>query len=321
MKLKLASKKIIRNIKQNNKMMSENTQLTTASGYKTKNMIFSEAQSGTIPGSLPQINYKRINISTRNQDGTVGELILPTSQLFSFGVSENTDPGSGKVNGYVMPLCLWNRDGPSKEEKDWTETFDSIIEACKDHLVANREEIDQYDLTKSDLKKFNPLYYKKDKGKVIPGTGPTLYAKLIVSKKQEKIVTMFYNYEGDNVDALSLLGKYCHAKGAVKIESIFIGNKISMQVKLYECEVKLMETGMKRLLRRPNAQKRVLTSNSHNPLLETNNDNDDDTKIDDNESIKSSDDEQDVQSPPEPVPEKPKVKRKVKKVVRKTAAE
>ena len=132
---------------------------------------------------------------------------------------------------------------------------------------------------------------------------------------------MFYNYEGDNVDALSLLGKYCHAKGAVKIESIFIGNKISMQVKLYECEVKLMETGMKRLLQRPNAQKRVLTSNSHNPLLETNNDNDDDTKIDDNESIKSSDDEQDVQSPPEPVPEKPKVKRKVKKIVRKTAAE
>ena len=57
-------------------MMSENTQLTTASGYKTKNMIFSEAQSGTIPGSLPQINYKRINISTRNPDGTVGELLI-----------------------------------------------------------------------------------------------------------------------------------------------------------------------------------------------------------------------------------------------------
>ena len=303
-------------------MMSENTQLTTASGYKTKNMIFSEAQSGTIPGSVPQINYKRINISTRNPDGTVGELILPTTQLFSFGVSENTEPGTGKVNGYVMPLCLWNRDGPSKEEKEWTDTFDSIIETCKDHLVANREEIDQYDLTKSDLKKFNPLYYKKDKGKVIPGSGPTLYSKLIVSKKQEKIVTMFYNYEGDNVEALSLLGKYCYVKGAVKIESIFIGNKISMQVKLYECEVKLMDTGMKRLLTRPNAQKRVLTSNYLNPLLENNDEDDDnnnekldidDNKIDDNDSIKSSDD--DVQ-----VPEKV-TKRKVKKIVRKKPIE
>ena len=72
--------------------MSDNTQLTTASGYDTKNMIFSEAQAGTIPNSVPQINYKRISIQTRNPDGTTGDLIIPTSQLFSFGVSENTNP-------------------------------------------------------------------------------------------------------------------------------------------------------------------------------------------------------------------------------------
>ena len=292
--------------------MSENTQLTTASGYDTKRMIFSDPQSGTIPNSVPPINYKRIIIQTRNEDGTTGDLILPTTKLFSFGVSENANPETGKVNGYVMPLCLWNRDGASQEEKDWSDTFDNIIEMCKDHLVANREEIEMYELEKRDLKKLNPLYWKRDKGRVVEGTGPTLYAKLIVSKKQSKIVTMFFDFDGNNIDPMTLLGKYCFTKSAVKIESIFIGNKISIQVKLYECEVKLMDTGMKRLMKRPNAQKRVMTMDTSRPLEKVNNDSD-------VGSVKDSDSDEDdvsVSNDKKNSDNKP-VKRRVKKVIRK----
>ncbi len=291
--------------------MSDNTQLTSASGYNTKSMIFSEAQAGSIPNSVPAINYKRITISTRNEDGSIGDLILPTSQLFSFGVSENTNPETGKVNGYVMPLCLWNRDGALKEEKEWSSTFDKIVDKCKEHLVANREEIDQYELEMNDLKKFNPLYFKRDKGKIVEGTGPTLYAKLIVSKKQNKIVSMFYDGEGEEVDPLSLLGKYCYSKAAVKIESIFIGNKISLQVKLYECEVKLMDTGMKRMMKkRPEGQARVMVATSSKPM-------EDDKDADSDASLQDSDDE----SAPKKVTPAPvkKVVRRVKKVVRKAA--
>ena len=288
--------------------MSENTQLTSASGYDTKRMIFSAAQTGSIPNSVPQINFKRILISTRNPDGTVGDLILPTSKLFSFGVSENVDMGTGKVNGYVMPLCLWNRDGATPEEKEWSDTFNAIVERCKDHLVEQREEIEQYDLAKSDLKKFNPLYWKKERGKIVEGTGPTLYAKLIVSKKLGKILTMYYDGNGDSIDPMSLIGKYCYTKAAVKIESIFIGNKISLQVKLYECETRLVNTGMRRLMR-PAAQTRVLTSESHKPL---------DTSTpavdsDDDDAIEDSDD--DTPAPPPPV--KKKVVRRTKRVARK----
>lgn len=296
--------------------MTDNTQLSTADGYNVKRLIFSVPQQGSIPNSVPAINYRRISIQTKNDDGSIGDLIFPTSQLFSFGVSENTNPETGKVNGYVMPLCLWNRDGASKEEKAWSDTFDKIVEACKEHLVANREEIEQYDLAMSDLKKFNPLYWKKDKGKIVDGTGPTLYAKLIVSKKQNKIVSMFYDGNGDEVDPLSLLGKYCYSKAAVKIESIFIGNKMSLQVKLYECEVRLMDTGMKRMMKkRPEGQKRVLVSNTSTPLDEK---DEKDAESDSNHSVKDSDgdddDEVKTQKPSSPVK---KVVRKVKKVVRK----
>jgi len=228
--------------------MSKNTQLTSADGYNTENIIFSETQDGTIPNSTPKINYKRINIQTKNPDGTTGDLILSTDKVFSFGVSENVSPDSGKVNGYVMPLCLWNRDGATESEKSWTDTFNNIVEACKKHLVKNKEEIEQYDLTMNDLKKLNPLHFKREKGKVVEGTSPTLYTKLIVSKKQNKIVTMFFDFEGEPIDPTTIFGKYCFTKAAIKIESIFIGNKISIQIKLYECEVEIMETGMKRLL-------------------------------------------------------------------------
>jgi hypothetical protein len=292
--------------------MSDNTQLTTASGFNTKNMMFSEPQTGSIPNSVPQINYKRINIQIRNDDGTSGDLIFPTSQLFSFGIGENVNQETGKLNGYVMPLCLWNREGPSSEEKEWSDTFDKMVDECKKHLISNREEIDQYDLDENDLKKFNPLYWKKDKGKVVEGTGPTLYAKLLVSKKDNKIVTMYYDSEGQEVDPMTLVGKRCNVKGAVKIESIFIGNKISLQLKLYECEVRLMDTGMKRMMKkRPEVPTQVSVSSSVKPLEDNDIDSDGDA------SVKDSDDDDD--SPPVNKPTSPKkvLKRRVKKVTRK----
>ena len=44
------------------------------------------------------------------------------------------------------------------------------------------------------------------------------------------------------------MGKHCYVNGAVKIESIFIGSRISLQVKLYEAIVEPNTTTAKRLL-------------------------------------------------------------------------
>jgi len=279
----------------------ENTQLSQPSGYDIKNTIFSEIIPGSIPNS--QIHYKRIMITTKNPNGTTGELILPTPRVFSFGVSENKDMVTGKVNGYVLPLCLWSRDGPTKDEKAFSTTFDKIIEKCKDHIIDIKDELEQYDLERRDLKKLNPLYWKKDKGKVVDGTGPTLYAKLIVSKKRDKIMSMFFDREGEELNPLDLKGKYCYVNGAIKIESIFIGNKISLQVKLYEAEVKLAQVGMRRLLTRKKPI-RILTESKQLSSMSESSDNSE--NIDDSEgslnddSDSSGSDEEEV---------KPKVRR------------
>lgn len=289
-------------------------QLTPATDYDVKRIVFSDPQPGSVPNST--IVYKRIPISTLNKDGTIGDLILPTEELFSFGVSENVSQETKKVNGHVLPLCLWDRNGATPAQKAWTDTFDKIVEHCKKHLVDNREEIEQYDLTMAELKKLNPLYWKRDKGKIVEGTGPTLYAKLISSKKHNKILSMFFGPDGQSVDPLSLLGKYCYAKAAIKFESIFIGTKISLQVKLYEVEVRLMDTGMKSLLARPKNTGRMLTGGSSNEAKVStapSEDVDDDHTAAETGSIPDADDDTAKEA------EKPKavVRKVVKKVAKK----
>jgi hypothetical protein len=304
--------------KENTMSNTINTQLISATNYDVSNIEFSTPQVGSVPGGGPAISFSRINISTRNPDGTSGELVMSTERLFSFGVSENTNPDTGKVNGWTMPLCLWNRDGPTSAEKCWTDTFDKIVEKCIDHLIENKEELDKFDLERSDLKKFNPLYWKKVKGVVngkpqlvvAEGTGPTLYSKLIYGKKNEKFVTNFFDIDNNPIDPLEMLGKYCYAKAAIKIESIFIGNKISLQVKLYEVEVEPVQTGMKRLLR-PEATSKVIeasrtTTSTAAAVMDDDDESDDDGSIDDDS----------VHTPapaPAPTPVKKAVPRKINK--------
>lgn len=288
----------------------QNTQLTDIATYDVKNIVFSDPVSGEIPDSRPKIEFKRININTINPDGTEGELILPTDNLYSFGVCENRSMETNKVNGYTFPICLWNKNGPTETETQWTNKFNEIIETCIDHVVDVKDDIEMYELTRSDLTKskggLNPLYWKKERvknektGKMelqnVPGRGPTLYAKLMYSKAKNIFMSQFYDTEGNNLEPLNLIGQHCFFRGAVKIESIFIGSKISIQVKIYEAEVEPVISGPKRLLSRPKVVPKVVVE----------------SKQSENENeIKDSDSE--TEEPPPPKKLIKKVVRKVKK--------
>ena len=308
-----------------------NHQLTQVSNYDVNRIIFSEPIRGAVPDT--PIEYKRINISTRNEDGSTGDLILPTSRLFSFGVSENKDAQTQKVNGWTLPLCLWNRDGATQEQKDWTTTFDAIVDHCIDNLVENPHGIEQlFELSYNDFKKtkggLNPLYWQREPAmengkrvlRVVPGTGPTLYPKLIYSKKNEKFVSQFFDQSDREINPLDLIGKYCYVNAAIKIESIFIGARICLQVKVYEAVVEVAQTGMKRLLARPVVMKSKLLGEGAATHIPVQNQSFMSTQNDDTGSINGdSDDDSKPQAPP-PTPvtvnEGPVV-RKVKKVIRK----
>jgi hypothetical protein len=311
------------------KMVAAEPQLTSAINYNVSNLVFDEPTIGDVSTggeNGPKIQYRRIMIKTKYPDGSYGDLIIPTSEgtdtNFSYGIQENINPDTSKPNGWVFPICLYDRDKPTEFQERWVESFDRIVEACKQHLIDNKEEIDKFDLTMDQLTKLNPLYWKmevvkdektgKKVKRKVPGTGPTLYAKLIHSKKQDKILTQFYNIDtGDNMDPMELLAKYCEARCAIKFESIFVGTKIALQLKLYECDCKLLTSSMPRLLSRPKSDGRVLTKQAYvnsSPL-------DDDVKLqnDDDTGSLQGDDELDKHDKQDEQQTKKVVKRIVKK--------
>jgi hypothetical protein len=256
-------------------MSFENTQITLASGYDVKNITYSKPRDGSIPNS--SVTFKRVQIGTKNPDGSHGELILSTERLFSFGLSPNVNMTTGKTDGYTLALCLWNMDSPSKQEKEFTDTFNKICDHASDYILEHRDDVCKYELEKGDLKKFNPMYWKKEKGKIVEGTGPMLYAKVLQNKKNDLITSLFYDENGSDIEPMTLLNKQCYVKAAIKIEGIFIGSKVSLQVKLHEAEVKLKDSGVKRLLRSAPPQVEPQTFPQSELQLQKNDDDDDDS--------------------------------------------
>jgi hypothetical protein len=290
----------------------DNTQLSNALEFNPNNIVFQEPQLNkiTLGDGKTKIIYYRIPVGVKNADGSLGELVFSTERLFSFGVQENKNMDSDKIDGYSMALCMWNRDGATTEQKQWIEGFTAAIEKCKEHVLEVKEDIEKYDLEESDLKKFNPLYYKREKGKIIEGRGPTLYPKLITSRKESppKILSPFYDQDsGDSLCPRSLIGKYCHVTAAVKIESIYVGARISPQVKLYEAEVKLAQNKTRRLLKRDTTVRAITQDN----ILD---DDDDDGSINGDDTVDDNVEEEVVE---EPVKKKVvrRVVKRVKKVV------
>lgn len=229
-------------------MSFDNTQLTSAFGYDVKNMRFRKPIDGSILNDT--VKFKRVAIGTRNPDGSLGDLVIPTLPVYSFGLSENINPQSQKTDGYSLSLCLYNKENPTDEQKKWVETFNAIVENVKQYLLDHKDDIEKYELESADLKKLNPLYYKKDKGKIVEGTGPTLYAKVMQNKKNDMITTPFCDENGNDIDPLTILGKRCYATAAIKFEGIFIGARISLQVKVYEAQIKLIDSAPRRFLQK-----------------------------------------------------------------------
>jgi len=230
--------------------------LSDFNNYNVNNLVFSKPVENNIPNSL--IKYKRINISTRLDDGTFSDLIFASPTLFSFGVQESKDMVTGMINGYVMPLRLWSRTGPTEDEKKFVDAFNTICDHIKHYLVDHQNSFGRNDLELRDLKKFNPIYWKKDKltGKIDEAYGPMLYAKMITSKREDKTFhfkTRIFDINDPELEhnPLDILNKHCSIIAAIKIESIFIGSggdRISLQVKIWEAEIAMQDNTPSRLL-------------------------------------------------------------------------
>lgn len=302
-------------------MSSPNTQLTNTSEFKTENLIFGNPIKGNIPKS--PIEFHRIPIQIKNSDGSVGDLVLPTETITSFGVEEEKEMGSEKPKGtYKFPMALWNMNGATDGEKEWTDTFMKVLDGCKIHLNSMKDDEDfPYAVDdKTVTEMINRAIYwgkrdKKTKQLIEPkNLKPYLSPKLIQKfvNGERTMVTQFFDSDGNDIDFKQLIGKRVSATAAVKIEGIFCkDNLFSLQVKLLEAEVTFLNAGVKRLLRPKKVEKQDISEVSiakndeddddSDSSSDSSSDEDDDDEDENQEKIELSEDEQ-----PEPVKPAPK---------------
>jgi hypothetical protein len=230
------------------------SQLITPSDFKADTLRFQTPINGGSPNTF------RIPISALKDGKHLPSVFLATPSVFSFGVSpqanigEKVDENLSNVKYYTLPLCLHSKTGATPEEEKFVDFLNKIVDSCKAYLCtkAINETLGKFgddQITLADLKKLNPLYYKKDKGVVVAGTGPLLYPKLIMRKDGQSCVTTFTDARNTHNDYKSLINRRMHVRGALKLESIFVGSKVSLQFKIYEVNYKAVSTsGPTRLL-------------------------------------------------------------------------
>jgi hypothetical protein len=259
----------------NTKQIKKSCQIIDVNNYDVNNIIFGETVENNIPGSAGS-KYSRIQISTLYNDGTMGDLLIPTGKLFSFGIQANTNqvPNSDMLtlSGYGMSLALYSMDGPTEGQLRFVKLIKDICMKCKERLVEKRMDFGKpkIDIHSDYLESVdNILHYPKTEkgGKITNYNGnPTISPKLIWSSKTQKFSTTFYqNDQAMSSDELKQMidtffvdtsnnytqkKNYCWANCVVKIESIFIGKSPSIQLKLYECELEFLQQTRPRLLPR-----------------------------------------------------------------------
>lgn len=237
-------------------MFIQSQQLIDMANFDPERLVFDKPTSVNIPNS--PVSVKRIILGYRGDDGRVSEVLLPTEPVFSFGVSENRALGGGpdETTGLTLPLCLWSRPTPTEAERRWTDVYDLIVECSKDHVLAQKDALEKYDLERAELKKLNSMYWRRENGKVVTDAGPTLYAKLITAKKPtpgttSTLKTQLYDDEGRDVVVSAAMNRWCTVRAVVKLESIFVGNRIALQAKIHEAMFTWHDLAPKRLLTLP----------------------------------------------------------------------
>ena len=239
------------------------TELTDLSTFDPKNVHFDAVEEKELQQGNKTIKYYNINLGAVHKGG-IGELVINIPFFaHSFGVEEFQNE-QGKATNHSVSLSIVDMSNPTEEQTAFVQAFTKMIERIKDHLISVKKEIKKPTLDRAELKKFNPMYQSLDDDGNPKNSAwyfaPKLLERKIYNKDdpsdvQIKIESKFYldeqfDEEGEPVEIspLEFLGKkHFKFRGAVKIEKIYIGSKISLQCKIYDGVVRKVSSERKRL--------------------------------------------------------------------------
>jgi hypothetical protein len=151
-------------------------------------------------------------------------LVFSSEEVFSFGVSRNTlDTNS---ISYQISLCLYDRENPKDEEIKWSAKYEEIAAVCRHYLKTS-----EFKKLKGLIDTMKGLSWKSNE--IGDADGPKLYPKVMFNQKKEEFITVFMD-ETDEIieDPKTILDKRGRIKVALRFESIFVGSKVALQVRV-----------------------------------------------------------------------------------------
>jgi len=239
------------------------TQLISLDSYDLNTLYFDPPQEMEIQQGNKSIKYYKINVGNKTSAG-VGEFVFNIPFMcHSFGVEEFQNE-QGKTTNHSVSLSLLDMNAPTDEQLDLVKKFTALIDKVKDHLISVKKDIKKPTLDKNDLKALNPMKQALDEDGNPKGNAwyfsPKLMERKLYNKEdpsdiQIKIETEFFledqfDKKGDPVaiSPLEFTGKkHFKFRGAIKIDNIYIGSKISIQCKVYDGVVCHVSNERKRL--------------------------------------------------------------------------
>ncbi len=173
--------------------------------FNINDLVFGELSEGELRDGT---NFKKIPISVKRSDGSVGPLIMVSETCFSFGVQKDS-----KYESFTILLMLCDRDEPTREQKLFVKAIRDIISAC-------------------NPKPKSCFYGNED--------NPILYLKIDFNKRCGEFMTKFYERKTmedkrstKEIKPEKYIGKYCLARVAMRIDSVFVVNSATLQIKAH----------------------------------------------------------------------------------------
>ena len=244
------------------KISQSHTELIDLSTFDVKRIHFDAASEMEIQQGNKTIKYYNINVGSKNDSG-IGEFIFDIPFFtHSFGIEEFQNE-QGLVTNHSVSLSMVDANNPTEEQTKFVQSFSKIVDAIKDHMLSVKKEIKKPTLDRAELKKFNPMYQSLDEDGNPKGVSWYFSPKLMERKRFSdsgpgfslEIQTKFYkegqfDEQGEPVEIspLEFVGKkHFKFRGAIKIDKIYVGSKISLQCKIYDGAVQTVSNERKRM--------------------------------------------------------------------------
>lgn len=154
-------------------------------------------------------------------------LVFPSEEVFSFGVARNM-LDTNNIS-YQISLCLYDRETPKYDEIKWAAKYEELATVCREYL--KKSEKSEFKRLKGQIDTMKGLSWKGNE--IGDSDGPKLYPKIMFNQKKEEFITVFMDESDEIIEDPSLiLDKRGRVKAALRFESIFIGSKIALQVRV-----------------------------------------------------------------------------------------